>query len=240
MPSPGPVSSSSPALALRRALAAGEIAIELEPQEDRWGDAVAGEALARWPGSRLGPDVFVPVAEDSGLIHELGRQVLKQALTAEGAAVSVNVSPLQLVPGFVHVVDELLDACPSRPRLTLEVTEGRRMRAGGLRVLQRLHARGVRISLDDLGAGFATVEALEELPLDQAKLDRVLVGEHSSRLEELAWEAMRRGLELVVEGIETERERDRALLAGADLLQGRLVSRRHATESRAAGGRRAA
>lgn len=219
----------SPALLLRRALGAHVITVAFEPQEDRCRDAVAYEALARWPDTPMAPSAFITVAEEHGLIGELGRQVLDQALADTPCRrISVNLSPFQLVPGLVCEVEKLLTLWSSR--LTFEVTEGHPVSSDGRRILHRLRTLGVRIALDDLGSGFATVEALDALELDQAKLDGSLVGENSRRLEELAAAVKARGLELVVEGIETEEQRDRALTAGADLLQGRLVSRRHRAE----------
>ena len=156
-------------------------------------DRVVGwEALARWEDPVLGrvrPDVFVPVAEQLGLIDELGEAVLRSACADLARLrqhiagcdwwVSVNVSPSQLLqPDFAEVVAHAVDAAGVPPdRLLLEATETLLVDKGPdvLATLERVRATGVGIGIDDFGTGYATLSTLLRLPLDCVKLDRSLV-----------------------------------------------------------------
>jgi len=206
------------------------------------GEVVELEALARWDDGQLGsvtPDRFVPVAEAGGLILELGRWALRtacqQAATWTGAgrtapSVSVNVSPLQLVdPGFeADVVDALRQAGLPAARLVLEITEAAGVddlpRAAA--VLTALRARGVRVALDDFGAGRSSLTVLRELPLDVVKVDRSVVAASSGGtadalvLRLLVDICHGLGMRVCMEGVEEEQQAIRLTGMGADTAQG--------------------
>ncbi|MFC3687070.1 EAL domain-containing protein [Aquipuribacter hungaricus] len=206
------------------------------------GAVVELEALARWDDGVLGtvpPDRFVPVAEAGGLILELGRWALRAACVQAATwaavgrvapSVSVNVSPLQLVdPGFeTDVIDALTAAGLPADRLVLEITE-----AAGVddlprtaAVLHSLRGRGIRVALDDFGAGRSSLTLLRELPLDTVKVDRSLVSASSGTVADalvlrlLVEVCHGLGLRVCMEGVEEEVEAVRLTGLGADTGQG--------------------
>lgn len=159
---------------LPAALAAGEFTVHYQPLVRLAGRAVIGvEALARW--DRLGPRQFIPIAERTGVIRELGQNLLEQACRAGAARpdlrMSVNMSPVQLaVPGLVAGVADVLHrtGMPAE-RLQLEITETAAViehRA----VLSQLAGLGVRLALDDFGTGYSSLAELVTLPFAEVKL----------------------------------------------------------------------
>lgn len=212
--------------ALRRAVESEEFVVHFQPLYDlRRGTLSGFEALARWDSPELGPvppTDFIPIAEASGLIVVLGRQVLETACTEAaawarrtdggGPGVSVNVSPAQLGPALPREVAEVLQTTGLAPkRLTLELTESALVSADGVSsgVLSELRALGVHLALDDFGTGFASLNHLARLPLDVIKIDRSFVQRlHEPRMHAIvtATIAMANHLELSVtaEGIETD------------------------------------
>ncbi len=214
------------------------------------------EALARWVDDELGevcPDRFVPVAEAGGLILELGRWALRTACREAARwgdghhpapAVSVNVSPLQLVdPGFeADVVLALEQSGLPAERLVLEVTE-----AAGVddlprtvAVLTSLRGHGVRVSLDDFGAGRSSLTLLRQLPLDSVKIDRSLVAASLGTMADalvlrlLVDVCHALGQRVCVEGVEDERQAVRLTGMGADTAQGWYLGRPSVEGPRAA------
>jgi PAS domain S-box-containing protein len=205
------------------------------------GRATGAEALARWHDEELGPvppEEFIGVAESTGLIHELGRWVLREACREamrwtsdeDGPSVSVNVSPVQLVrPDLVDAVAEALDASRLAPgRLTLEITETAAvldLEVTSAR-LSRLRDLGVRVSLDDFGTGFSSITLLRRLPLDQVKIDRSFVaGLHESAEDavvvRLAVDAAHLlGYTVCAEGVETPEQVRQLVSLGCDAAQG--------------------
>lgn len=179
---------SALAMELRQALARGEFELHYQPQtslED--GSVIAYEALIRWRHPERGllaPDAFIPVAESTGLIRDIGAWVLHAACREAAAwtdpvGVAVNVAPVQLAQSdFVELVRDALLACGLEPaRLELEVTEAsmiadhEQLRA----VMIELKALGVRVAMDDYGAGYASLAALRSFPFDKIKIDRGFV-----------------------------------------------------------------
>ncbi|MEW9571527.1 EAL domain-containing protein [Rhodanobacter sp. Si-c] len=227
---------------LRDALAHDTLALHYQPMVDaRNGCIVGAEALLRWQVDGhdvFVPDQFIPVAEDSGLIAELGEWVLRQACMQSrqwrqrqrAIPISVNVSPLQFRhERFYPQLDALMDAYDIGPgQLELELTE-RTMMAGGdatARLLQRIRQRGVRLSLDDFGTGYCSLSYLKHFPVDTLKIDRsfvhdVVVDADTAAITR-AIVAMARSLgkTVVAEGVETAAQADFLHEAGCTLLQG--------------------
>jgi diguanylate cyclase (GGDEF)-like protein/PAS domain S-box-containing protein len=176
--------------ALRTALADDVISLAYQPIVDLATGAIAGvEALARWSDRQLGevpPSQFIQVAEETGLIHELGHWVIEQAcrdLAAWRSAhsaevyVSVNASPLQLENDqFVSsVVQSLLDHGLEPSALVLEVTEGMLLVKRGRQSLRELRAQGIRVAIDDFGTGYSSLSYLPQLPVDMVKIDQTFL-----------------------------------------------------------------
>jgi len=211
---------------LRRGIARGEIRAHYQPIV-RLGDfhIVGFEALARWDHPSLGPvppASFIPVAEDSGLIGELGEVMLRQSCAefvrwaeqgVSGPALSVNMSARQVMGNdFVGRVQRILveTGFPAE-RLTLEMTESvlHRQDSPNGNVLDRLKAIGVNIAIDDFGTGYSSLSLLSRLPIDAIKIDRSFVNalqtDRNGPAIVRAIVAMARSLdvEVIAEGIET-------------------------------------
>jgi diguanylate cyclase (GGDEF)-like protein len=231
-------------LALRGAAERGEIETWYQPIVDlETGHVTATEALVRWrrPGRGLVmPKEFVHVAEEIGVIEELGTTVLRQAALAagdlaDGPAVSVNVSAKQFVRAdFQAVVEEALALSGLAPeRLWLELTESAVLDAidSAARNFQALRDRGVRIAIDDFGTGFSSFAHLRSFPVDLLKVDMTFVTdlEHQSRdrsiVEGILRMAEALGLDVVAEGIETSGQRDLLRGFGCAYGQGFLFAR---------------
>lgn len=235
--------------ALREAIEAKELIVHFQPQVRISDFSLFGvEALARWPHPTRGfipPSEFIPIAEDSGLIVDLGVLVLnetcrcaRQWLDAgfDFRSVSVNVSPIQLwQPNFEQVVAAALAESGLPPRhLCLEVTESLFVNHGEERVLRTLNALrdlGVSLSLDDFGTGYSSLGYLNKLPFNQIKIDRSFVAdidkdEQKERLLR-GIVALGKGLgfHLIAEGAETEAEVAILRAAGCDAVQGFYFSR---------------
>ncbi|MFL0357532.1 putative bifunctional diguanylate cyclase/phosphodiesterase [Erythrobacter sp. GH1-10] len=225
---------------LRGALANSEFALAYQPLVDAGdGRIVAVEALLRWNrrnGERIGPNVFIPIAEESGLINPIGLWVLRQAVCDAkhwaGISLSVNISAAQLRnPEFPVKLGEILEETGFPPeRLELEVTETCLVLDPVVaeRTLAVIRGFGVRISLDDFGTGYASIGFLRRFRFQKLKLDRSLVvqaGEdEGSRAMMLSSIALARALNMGVtaEGVETDEQADLVRLAGADQIQGWL------------------
>ncbi|KQW29400.1 diguanylate cyclase [Rhizobium sp. Root274] len=231
------------ALDLRSAIENEEIQVVYQPVVDSATfELVSIEALARWNRRGHGPvspEIFIPIAETSGLIDRLGLSVLSQSLTQltnwPGLKLSVNISPGQFRdPAFTgHVADLFRQTGIEPQRVVLEMTEtyfiqnAERART----VLERLRKIGVQIALDDFGAGFSSVGYLRQFGFDRMKIDKSLVqslGEGHKAVEMLqATVALARSLDVPVtaEGVETDQQAVNLRLAGCDQLQGYLFGR---------------
>jgi len=232
---------------LRSAIAAGEVAIEVEPVVDLLaGRVVAAEALVRWhhpTRGTLAPGVFLPLAERNGLIAALTERVLDQAVAACAAwqdqglpiGISVNLSTRSLLDQTLpHTVSEVLarHALPAH-LLTLEITESIVIsdEARALALLGELRALGVRLALDDFGTGYSSLTYLSALPIQQLKIDRSFVARiiDSSRdaaiVTSLIDLAHHLGLQVIAEGIEESVVRDRLRKLGCEFGQGYLFAR---------------
>jgi diguanylate cyclase (GGDEF)-like protein len=233
---------------LREALGRGEIELHYQPIVDLETGITKGfEALMRWTHPVRGavrPDVFIPVAEDTGLITDLGRFAIEQAgarlrewsLEHGGTlSMSVNLSPRQMLdPELVPTVARVLDGLPLPPSsLVLEITETSLIEddGGTAATIGALKALGVRLSADDFGTGYSSLAYLRRYPFDQVKVDRSFVaGLEAGGDDEVIVAAvlsMARALSLttVAEGVETPYQRDRLRELGAHSGQGWLFAR---------------
>jgi len=228
---------------LRQAMERGELVVHYQPRVDAVTQRlVAVEALVRWNHPQLGligPAAFVPLAERTGLIAELGARVLDRAC-ADAArwhragvpiSVSVNVSPRQLeLQDLPAVVVRALERSGLEARaLELEITEGVRLSddAAVTEDLARIHALGVVCAVDDFGKGYSLLAVLRDVPVQVIKIDQscmagIAAGRHVVAFVEMAKSL---GIRVVAEGIEDEGQRALAAAAGCDEVQGYLVSR---------------
>src|SRR5258707_5923961 len=169
---------------LRNAIPRGELRLVYQPQKDITDGRVVGfEALLRWKHATRGeipPAEFIPVAEESGIILQIGEWVLRAACSeaatwTEPLTVAVNVSTVQIHnANFAHVVHEILFETGLPPgRLELEVTETALVRDlnRALATLRRIKVLGVRIAMDDFGTGYSSLSNLRALPFDKIKID---------------------------------------------------------------------
>ncbi len=228
---------------LRGAVARGEIVANYQPQLDlTTGRVVAAEALARWRHPELGlisPAVFIPIAEESELIHALGRSMLDQVLATAAAwlrdgielEVSVNVSANQLTTlEFFDKLDADLEHYRLPPQaVTIEITESQPIldTPSIASRLSDLRDRGLGISIDDYGVGYSSLQQLDRMPATELKIDLSLVQDDSvealalmTAVVELAhW----RGMRVVAEGIETGAQLARVRELECDRAQGFLL-----------------
>ncbi|ACL60370.1 putative bifunctional diguanylate cyclase/phosphodiesterase [Methylobacterium nodulans] len=231
---------------LRCALKAREFGVHYQPKVSlRDGRVVGAEALVRWHHPERGPvppGKFIPVAEEAGLIPDIGLFVLERALEEIGAlvarghdlAVAVNVSVLQLEdPTFARTVEDRLAAAGIPPRcLELEITETVAMRESEIIQghIARLRMLGVRFSIDDFGTGYSNLAMLARSPIDALKLDRSLVdgvagsNEQQTIVRTILSLAASLGFETVVEGVETDADLRFLIAEGATTAQGYLFS----------------
>ncbi len=228
---------------LPRAVAAETLELHYQPIVAADGSGITGvEALLRWTHPErgaIGPAVFIPVAEQMGLIDRLGAFVLRRALREAkrwpDIYISVNLSPLQVRdPGIVELVRSALAESGVPPsRLVLEITEGVLIDNPDemLRRIEALHALGVRIALDDFGSGYSNLGYLQRFPFDKLKIDRSFVtalGNSANGgviIQAIVALGRALGLKVVVEGVETEKQRVLLRLAGCDEMQGYLFAR---------------
>ena len=230
------------------ALDRDELHVEYQPIVDAATGRLSGvEALLRWTHPDRGavaPSVFIPFAEQSGQIVELGRWVLRQACSdhqqwqhgrSEDVALSVNVSPHQFMSaGFADSVATVLDTTGTRPELmTLEVTESVLVRdqARALVVLDQLTDLGVNLALDDFGTGYSSLGYLNGLPINSLKIDRTFIAglnhkpETQTIVAAIIQLAHSLGMTAVSEGVETDEQRQQVVTLGCDSCQGFYFAR---------------
>jgi diguanylate cyclase (GGDEF)-like protein/PAS domain S-box-containing protein len=228
---------------LRQALVDGSFEIHYQPLVDLRRDEVTGcEALLRWRHPERGmisPAEFIPVAEDTGLINELGDWVLRTAC-AEAATwpdhirLAVNVSPVQLKCQTLalKIAGALAATRLKASRLELEITEAVLIRddEAALAILHQLRAVGVRIALDDFGTGFSSLSYLKRFPFDKIKIDRCFVSDisetdgSSSIVQAVVNIAAALHMTTTAEGVETEAQRELLRRLGCNEMQGYLFS----------------
>ena len=235
---------------LRRAIAQGELRLFYQPKVDaRTRELVGAEALVRWVHPKRGlvsPGEFIPVAEESGLIVEMGTWVMGEACRQIDAwldrglaapPVSVNISGRQFAQkNFVHIVEELLRQYTfDRQHLKMELTESYLMHnvEDNLRTLKAIRDLGLHLSLDDFGTGYSSLSYLSRFPINELKIDQSFVrrlgvaGTDNGESIAIAIIAMARALNLdvVAEGVETEAQAAFLLAHNCDQFQGYLFGK---------------
>ena len=232
---------------LKLALETDGLDLHIQPQVNLVdGSLIGGEALLRWHHPELGPispDVFVNVAEETGLILPLGRWVLERACEAAKewssdigtGLIAVNVSPAQLThQNLVREVAEVLDRTGLHPHhLELEITESLLMRDQELAIktLAELDAMGVRLAIDDFGTGYSSLSYLKRFKVHKVKIDKTFVqdlehdqGDHTI-VRAVVMMSQAFGFRTIAEGVETEAQRDRLIALGCDEAQGYLFGK---------------
>ncbi len=234
---------------LRRALERDELFLQYQPEVDLATGAVVGvEALIRWQHPKRGlipPDDFIPVAEDSGLIVEIGRWVIETACAQAGRwienhpdrefTVSVNLSPRQFQdPSIFDQIARVLQqtGLPAE-RLKLEITESTLIEniQSAIARLDALTAMGIRLAIDDFGTGYSSYGYLRELSIDTLKIDRTFVTplpddrRNLEIIRSITVLANALEMDVTVEGVETVDQRDAVMDAGCRRAQGFLFER---------------
>jgi predicted signal transduction protein with EAL and GGDEF domain len=228
---------------LESALVNGEIIIHYQPQMQMDSEITGFEALARWKHPTRGwvpPNVFIPLAEESGMIAPIGEWILREACR-EAASwprplnIAINLSPVQFrhgdLPALVHAI--LLETGLSPSRLEIEITEsvliGDFSRA--LSIMRRLKSLGIRIAMDDFGTGYSSLAYLQAFPFDKIKIDQSfisnVVGNPQSAAIVRAVIGLARGLDLpvIAEGVETSAQLSFLSREACDEVQGFYVGR---------------
>src|ERR1700722_17368935 len=233
---------------LSTAVKNGEISLYYQPQASSRqvvgnGEVTGFEALARWRHPVRGfvpPSDFIPLAEESGLIFEMGQWILREACREAASwpmplQVAVNLSPAQFMHGdvvsLVHSI--LLETGLAPGRLELEITEGVLIEDfdRGLALLRRLKGLGVRISMDDFGSGYSSLSYLQAFPFDKIKIDRAFVMNLGRNPQSAAIVraviGLGHGLEMsiVAEGVETQEQLGFLAEVGCDAVQGYFIGK---------------
>ncbi|MBK5969007.1 MULTISPECIES: putative bifunctional diguanylate cyclase/phosphodiesterase [Thiorhodovibrio] len=238
---------------LREALVRGELSLHFQPQYHLQTGAIqAAEVLLRWQHSEKGmisPVTFIPVAEETGLIHEIGDWVLETTCATlrdwldrgiAPARLAVNLSAHQLRPRLESRIHELLQKYRLQPQLLeLEITESVLIKNAEqvLKLLEALRAIGIPIALDDFGTGYSALGYLRRLPINTLKIDRSFIMDLPGSDQEAALVlsiihlAKSHGLALVAEGVETQAQLDFLRQNGCPAVQGFLLAKPMSRES---------
>jgi diguanylate cyclase (GGDEF)-like protein len=230
-------------LDIRQAIAEGAFALHYQPIVNLGSNEIVGcEALLRWNHpvrGMISPAEFIPIAEETGLICQIGDWVLTTACAEAtnwppSIKLAVNISPVQFRSHAfsLKVANALATTGLSADRLELEITEAVLIRddEAALTMLQQLRAIGVRIALDDFGTGYSSLSYLQRFPFDKIKIDRCFVNDvagtegSSSIVQAVIDIARARNMTTTAEGVETERQREILLSFGCTEMQGYLFS----------------
>lgn len=236
---------------LREAITLKHLKLYYQPITDNFGrDIIGYEALMRWHHPVKGlimPLEFIPIAEETGLIHSLGAYALYEACREAAAwpanqSVAVNLSPLQFKnSSLVSVVEAALKESGLAPhRLEVEITESVLLdnTLVNIRTLQKLKALGVRIALDDFGTGYSSLSYLRSFPFDKIKIDKSFINDMKDSREALAIiraiTGMSRSLDIQItaEGVESNEQFEQLKSEGCTLFQGYFFGRPQPSETR--------
>jgi EAL domain-containing protein (putative c-di-GMP-specific phosphodiesterase class I) len=228
---------------LRQAISDGALEVYYQPCLGLQDNKITGcEALLRWRHPTRGmvsPAEFIPIAEETGLINQIGEWVLTTACTEastwpEDIKLAVNVSPVQFKSGTLalKVVGALAASGLAASRLELEITEAVLIRDddAALAVLHQLRDIGVRIALDDFGTGYSSLSYLQRFPFDKIKIDRCFVTDiedpdgSSSIVQAVVNIAAARRMTTTAEGVETKQQQQILRMLGCSEMQGYLFS----------------
>jgi diguanylate cyclase (GGDEF)-like protein len=228
---------------LRNAIERNQLELFYQPIINTRNNAISGfEALARWRHPVKGmvpPALFIPVAEDSGLIVPLGEWALREAcrqavMWPDNLKIAVNLSPVQFTaPNLVEVVERILAETGLAPcRLELEITERIFISDSEITLssLRRLKALGIRIAMDDFGTGYSSLSYLRSFPFDKIKIDRAFVSDLAERneyvviVQAVVSIARALGMTTTAEGVETVGQHQFLSALGCDEVQGYLFS----------------
>jgi EAL domain-containing protein (putative c-di-GMP-specific phosphodiesterase class I) len=228
---------------LRQAMSDGALEVYYQPCVSLQDNRITGcEALVRWRHPERGmvpPSEFIPIAEETGLINQLGEWVLATACAEamtwpDEVNLAVNVSPVQFKSGTLalKIVAALAESGLPANRLELEITEAVLIRddEAALAVLHQLRAIGVRIALDDFGTGYSSLSYLQRFPFDKIKIDRCFVNDlaepdgSSCIVQAVVNIAAARHMMTTAEGVETPQQQELLRALGCTEMQGYLFS----------------
>jgi len=234
---------------LRHALKNDELFLHFQPQVDISGNLVGAEALLRWDHPERGmmsPGVFIKIAEESGLMHDIGRWVLTETcrkirewedagLLRTSWVISVNISGLEIAANdFVHTISDVLRETRANPQyLGLELTEGSLISTGKdiIDKMTQIRDLGVKFSVDDFGTGYSSLNYLKSLPINTLKIDRLFISDISSLsqtvvlVDTIIMMATNLGLDVIAEGVESELELSYLSNRGCFVYQGYYFSK---------------
>lgn len=230
---------------LREAFENGEFELYYQPQVETESRRIKGfEALLRWNSPKYGqvsPGKFIPIAEEIGLINDIGKWVIEQSfafakrLQGRGLCISCNVSPIQLIQsGFTDTVIKLFQSYKlEQGSVALEITENSLVESfeDTSEKLKRLRKKGILVYLDDFGTGYSSLTYLKSLPIDIVKIDKLFVddiitgGPEKNIVKSIISLAHDIGLKVVAEGVEEELQREYLAACRCCFIQGYLISR---------------
>ncbi len=231
---------------LRQVIDLNQLELFFQPQFDFQGKILSAEALLRWnhpARGLLGPDEFIAIAEDSGLIIPIGLWVLKRAceqikqwesgvpFSTLQLAINVSVRQFRDQDFFRKITQVITEIGIDPSRLKLELTESMMHNIDEVRPqMEKIRELGVRFSLDDFGTGYSSLASLIQLPLEQLKIDRSFIANMLSRsgdgiiVKTIIAMAQSLGMDVIAEGLETEPEKEFLRLHGCSIYQGYLLS----------------